>query len=411
MAIEKNKTKKWKEIKLGEVSRLINGFAFKSKDYVEKGILNFRVANIKSDGTLNLNNCEYLPNNFSSKYKDYLLNEDDIILVMVGATRGKLCKIPKYVLPALMNQNMWKFRIVSKEIDRGFLYFLLKWKAPSIIEEFSDSTRGFFKKDDFNSLELKIPKLSEQKVIAKTLSSVQDAITGQEDLIAKLKELKRNMMQHLFTHGTKGEKTKMTEIGEIPESWKVAELGNFLQKTKTEDPTKNPDKEFIYIDVSAVSNNFFKIISDQKLLGKDAPSRARKQIQTGDIIFATVRPTLQRIAMIPKQYNDQICSTGYCVLRVKDNIDRYFLFHYLCSDIVRRFVQGSQKGVSYPAIRDGVLFEIKLPFPDIKEQKIIGQALFAIDKKIEVANDKLLNYQNLFKTLLHEIMSGEKRIK
>jgi type I restriction enzyme S subunit len=82
-------------------------------------------------------------------------------------------------------------------------------------------------------------------------------------------------MQKLFTEGIKGEKQKQTEIGLVPESWEVVELGDYLEKTNFKDPTKNPNEEFIYVDVSSVSNELFKVIETNTLLGKDAPSRAR----------------------------------------------------------------------------------------------------------------------------------------
>jgi len=318
---------------------------------------------------------------------------------------GDHTRILKYIdFPIALGADGTKV-IKPKNIfdEKFFFYFLKQLDIPS---------RGYNR--HYTILKEKRilqPPLPEQKSIARVLAIIQEAMARQEELILKLKELKRSMMQHLFTRGTKGEKTKITEIGEVPESWDVVSLGQYLEKTKTKDPSKKPEEEFIYIDVSAVSRERFKIISMQKMLGKDAPSRARKHIQTGDIIFATVRPTLQRIAVVPEQYNNQICSTGYCVLRTDNNLDRDFLFHYLCSDTVLKHVGGLQSGASYPAIRDGVLFEMNIPFPNLIEQKNIGGALSAINNKMEIAQEKLSVYQGIFKTLLHELMGGQRRIK
>ncbi|MBM3435865.1 MAG: restriction endonuclease subunit S, partial [Bacteroidetes bacterium] len=80
------------------------------------------------------------------------------------------------------------------------------------------------------------------------------------------------------------------------EGWKIIEIDKIVLKTKLKDPTKNPDNHFYYVDVSSVSNTLFKITEPNYITGKEAPSRARKLIQTDDIIFATVRPTLKRIA-------------------------------------------------------------------------------------------------------------------
>src|SRR6266850_5088556 len=99
--------------------------------------------------------------------------------------------------------------------------------------------------------------------------------------------------------------------------WPKKTLSEVLQKTETVNPQQSPQVEFDYIDVSSVSNATFQIEATQRLKGKDAPSRARKLVRTNDILFATIRPTLQRIAVVPKNLDKQVCSTGYFVLRPK----------------------------------------------------------------------------------------------
>ena len=102
---------------------------------------------------------------------------------------------------------------------------------------------------------------------------------------------------------------------ELPDSWTGTSIGTVVVKTKGRDPTKAPDEEFHYVDVSSVSNESFRIVSTTPTVGRAAPSRARKEIRHGDVLFATVRPTLRRIALVPDELDGEIASTGYCVLR------------------------------------------------------------------------------------------------
>ena len=118
-------------------------------------------------------------------------------------------------------------------------------------------------------------------------------------------------MQFLFAHGTKSEKTKRTEIGEIPESWEVKQINQFIVKTEQVDPAKYFQDQFIYVDVSSISRDNLCIDSPASISSQKAPGRARKLIYTDDIIFATVRPTLKRIAFVSQDYNKQICSTAF----------------------------------------------------------------------------------------------------
>ena len=107
--------------------------------------------------------------------------------------------------------------------------------------------------------------------------------------------------------------------------WQTKGLAEILLKTETVNPNLQPESDFEYIDVSSVSNQTFQIKETQSLKGKDAPSRARKLVKTNDILFATIRPTLQRIAIVPSKLNNQVCSTGYFVLRPNQSIHYKYL--------------------------------------------------------------------------------------
>lgn len=191
----------WQVVELGNVADLINGFAFKSEDYVPSGVLNFRVVNIRDEGAIDtLNDTEFLPTEFMQSHKQYLLSEGDILLVMVGATRGKLAFIPKRILPALMNQNMW--RIVPQspnELHRKYLYHFLTIAVPKFVRDFSESARGFFKKSDFRSIKLPKPKFTEQQEIAEAIDNVEQKLDLHRRKHAALSALFRTLLHELMT--------------------------------------------------------------------------------------------------------------------------------------------------------------------------------------------------------------------
>ena len=114
--------------------------------------------------------------------------------------------------------------------------------------------------------------------------------------------------------------------------WQSKPLGELLLRTETTNPTLRPDEEFDYIDVSCVSNVTHEIETTQRLMGRDAPSRARRLGRSGDVLFATIRPTLQRIAVVPPELDRQVCSTGYFVLRPCNEIEHRFLFYSLFTE-------------------------------------------------------------------------------
>lgn len=191
--------------------------------------------------------------------------------------------------------------------------------------------------------------------------------------------------------------------------WQTKTLGEILQKTETTNPLQFPEAEFEYVDVSSVSNSTFQIEETQTLKGKDAPSRARRLVKTNDVLFATIRPTLRRIAVVPEYLDKQVCSTGYFVLRPKAEIDHRFLFYWLFSKDFMGAMEQLQKGASYPAVTDAEVRAQRIPFPPLPEQQRIVGILDAAFDGIAVASanaeQNLQNARALFESHLQSVFT------
>ncbi|HQU37510.1 MAG TPA: restriction endonuclease subunit S, partial [Anaerolineales bacterium] len=196
------------------------------------------------------------------------------------------------------------------------------------------------------------------------------------------------------------------------EGWKVEKLGDVLQKTETVNPTQKPNEEFLYVDVSSVNNQNYSIENTTLLKGKDAPSRARKLIKAGDVIFATVRPTLKRIAIIPEEYDGQVCSTGYFVLRAKEFISNKYIFYFLQSGDFMGKMEKLQKGASYPAVTDNEVRAQEIPLPPLPEQKrivsLLDETFAALAQVGANAARNLVNAREVFEAELNVIFGNGK---
>jgi len=191
--------------------------------------------------------------------------------------------------------------------------------------------------------------------------------------------------------------------------WQTKTLGEVLQKTETINPLQSPETEFDYIDVSSVSNATFQIEETQRLKGKDAPSRARRLVKANDILFATVRPTLQRIAVVPANLHNQVCSTGYFVLRPKPELDHRFVFYSLFTDDFMGQMESLQKGASYPAVTDGEVRSQLIPVPPLSEQRrivgILDEAFEGLATAKANAEQNLQNARALFESHLQAVFT------
>jgi len=196
------------------------------------------------------------------------------------------------------------------------------------------------------------------------------------------------------------------------EGWEIKRLDEVLLKTETIDPTKQPSKTFEYIDVSSVNNSTLSIETTTLIKGKDAPSRARKLIRANDVIFATVRPTLKRIAIVPSKYDGQVCSTGYFVLRSKDFLLNKLIYYYLQTGTFNKKMESLQKGASYPAVTDSDIRNQYITYPKLlSEQKriidILDKAFAAIDKAKANVEQNLRNAKELFESYLKEVFESK----
>lgn len=191
--------------------------------------------------------------------------------------------------------------------------------------------------------------------------------------------------------------------------WEIKKLGDVIQKTETVNPLNFPEDEFNYIDVSSVSNTTFQIEETQFLIGKDAPSRARRKVKENDVLFATIRPTLRRIAIVPQYLHEQVCSTAYFVLRPKKGIDHRYIFYWLFSKKFMEQMEVLQKGASYPAVTDAEVKAQLIPLPQLSEQRrivaILDEAFAGIAAAKEKAEQNLKNAKEVFENHLQFIFT------
>lgn len=185
----------WTIEKLGDVTEIQNGFAFKSKDYVKDGIKVLRTLNIDSAGMIiNNDDLKYLPQAFYSddKYQKQQLKRFDSLLVMVGSTIGKLGLVLSKNLPSLQNQNMWRFRSKNPELSNTILYFYLKEVIIATENWRSGSAREFFRKDSFSGYEIVMPDdsflISNQNAFVKIFEQI-DGCNSQNEVLNELRDI------------------------------------------------------------------------------------------------------------------------------------------------------------------------------------------------------------------------------
>lgn len=190
--------KNWDIKKLADIAGLQNGYAFKSNDYIEKSsVINFRMSNIRPDGTLDIfYSAKFLPENYATKYKEFLLRDGDIVIAMTDmANDPKILCVPTVIetrgMRLLLNQRVGKFIIdVSKLLPMYLRYSLSRKVTRNYL--MSRGTQGLqinISKRDILSVNIPLPPLETQEQIVAKLSAAQEYKKLLLEQKAKLKEL------------------------------------------------------------------------------------------------------------------------------------------------------------------------------------------------------------------------------
>lgn len=202
---------------------------------------------------------------------------------------------------------------------------------------------------------------------------------------------------------------------EIPESWEWVRLRDIVYNRGQEKPSKH----FVYIDIGSIDNKRQQLGEKETIIAPDkAPSRARKIVDYGDIIYSTVRPYLHNICIIDKHFSrPPIASTGFAVMTTYQGVLNKFLFHYLLSPQFDSYANSNQnaKGVAYPAINDKAFYSAPVPLPPLAEQKRIVAKIEELLPHVErygKAHDELTALNTKFpeamkKSVLQYAMEGK----
>lgn len=204
----------------------------------------------------------------------------------------------------------------------------------------------------------------------------------------------------------------VVEIGAIaPEAFKLPKTWKWLTLKSLVIPTKQiiPEESFTYLDVSSIKN--FQIDEIKRLDPSNAPSRARKVVQPGMVLFATVRPYLKNICVSPELPGQVIASTAFATMTCSKDLNNRYLFYFLRSDFFTDLVKSKQRGISYPAISEKDFYALPVPVPPLDEQIRIVAKLddaFAEIDRAEKAYEELQTLAGVLRgQILQEAIQGK----
>lgn len=243
----------WEWYRLGSIATASTGYAFKSSQYIDNGTFVLRVTNINPDGSISkLDNKFIDPTIAEREFNKFLLCENDVLMVMVGGSLGKIGVVSKDVLPAILNQNMWKLSPLGG-IPVPFFKHVLEFINKNQIT-ITASTHGHLAQGDYLGKLVPIPPLEEQhRIVAKVheLMSLCDALEAQtEASITAHQTLVETLLNALLLPNTTQPLDAQAASG--------SKTANSLNSAASSENAQSPEPHFIDSPEPSLANSFAK---------------------------------------------------------------------------------------------------------------------------------------------------------
>jgi len=422
-SFQKTTPNNWNIVKIKDVAVVKSGGnAPQGEKYFQNGKYPFvRVRHF--DGCRKYVNRWDLINDLAIKeYKLNLFPKDTIILPKSGASihLEKRAKLPGecYIVGHLCAINN------KSNIDSEYLFYVLKMLK--FAQAAGGTTLPYLNLRNISDKEIPFPPIFEQKKIATVLSAVQKAKEKTEEIIKVTKELKKSLMKHLFTYGyvslEEAEKVelKATEIGMMLEDWEVKNLEEFVESVEygySISIPKNEKSDGVHIVSTADISKEGRILYNKiRRIKPPKKINERLRLKSGDILFnwRNSPELIGKTAIFEKPNDLEIYIYASFILRIRcDNNKSYneylkYLLNYYRETGV--FLKLSRRAVNQANYNRNEINVLKIQVPPFTSQQKIALILSSIDKKIEAEQNKKKALEDLFKTLLENLMSAKIRV-
>lgn len=375
-----------------------------TKYYRDKGVPIVRNLNIK-DGYFDGGDMLYIDEKFAKANATKAAKAFDVITVHTGANLGQTC-----VLPVEFDNCQTFTTLITTPCKTVLCSYFLSYLMSSAYgrSELARLEVGGGK-GNLNTADLKkfrVPHPStkaEQEAIAKALNDTDALIESLEQLITKKRNIKQGAMQELLTG-----KRRLPGFSGEWESKSISEVSDIDPENLSSNT--NPEYRFNYISLEQVDRGTLLGFTEEEFL--TSPSRARRVLRFGDVLMATVRPSLMAHLLYREQIPNAVCSTGFAVLRAKYEIAiPGFIFEHLFCYVVNKQIEKIIAGSNYPAINSSELQQIEIPCPPTFEEQIeIVDVLNDMELEIRTLEKKLVKTQKLKQGVMHELLTGSIRL-
>jgi len=388
----------WEWKKLGEIVKLQNGFAFKSKLFVDSGLPIVRIKNIKNE-KVSLNDVVYFNEKDYKKSLDtYKIKQYDLLIAMSGATTGKI-GIYDSEKNAYLNQRVGLFRIKDTKL-RSYLFYFLSTQIEKNLAQSLGAAQPNLSTHQINDMNIPLPPLQEQKRIVAKLDSlfakIDQAISLHQQNIDEVDAFMGSVLNEMF--GELEERYGKTPITEV-------------MKVSNKTLVPNDNEEYNYISLENMESHSGKLVDFSPTSGSEIKSN-KVVFEKGMVLYGKLRPYLNKVWIANF---DGVATTEILPFYPIDKslLEMEYVKYYFLSPKYLQKVMNNCSGARMPRLTTQFIksSEAYLPLPPLKNQQKTVQYLDQLSQKTQALKkaqqEKMQSLKDLKASLLDRAFRGE----
>ena len=336
-----------------------------------------------------------------------LFPANTVLMAMYGDGRT-ITSLGMLRAPAATNQACSAMLVDEVKCDTRYFFYALKGRRHLLLKVASGGAQRNLSGKLIKEFKLPVPPLPVQRRIAGILSAYDELMENSQRRIRLLEAMARALYREWFVHfrfpGHEKHPHVASPLGDIPQGWEVKKLADVADVNRAQINARSAPDELHYIDIASVSPG--QIDSITSYVFADAPGRARRIVQHGDVLWSCVRPNRRSHAQVMHPEPDTIASTGFAVLTAT-KVPFTFLYFATTTDDFVAFLTNNATGSAYPAVSGATFEKADLLIPPAPLLKKFGAATIPMAEQIHALHRKIQNLRRTRDLLLPRLLSGQ----
>ena len=382
-------------IKIGDICEILNGYAFKSDNYVDSGIRVIRIANVQK-GYIEDADPAFYPEDFSGLDK-YMLKDGDLLMSLTGNV-GRVAILQKEMLPAALNQRVACLRIKNPLLSKGYLFHFLN--SDYFENKCIQASKGVAQKNMstewLKEYEIPLYSVEKQTEIENIFDKLRLVIKHRKEELNRLDELIKARFVELFGDPV-----------DNPKGWRMKKLQELVSDdctisygiVQTGDDQEEGIPVFRPVDIV----NHVPIRSELKKTTEEISNKYKRTILKGREMLITVRANIADTCIVGEEFAG--CNVGRGIVPIRTNEDEMileFLKHQIDSKHLNDNIKALAKGITLIQLNMEDLREISLIVPPLERQKAYVEFAKQVDKSKVAVQRALEDTQLLFDSLMQD---------